>query len=229
MDNKVVSFQVLKAEILRRKYQRLLEKPDVFPSQKNWEYIIQEKMTGLGHLLYRKYLVALLTDQMDRIEYHDIAIKEFPNYLEAVGYDEGVNAIYSDLTSSPDASVTLADTFNLFNVDQVLNMIELGQVDLAIRFLGVFKQEYTFEDLEGMKLILKMLRSLPSVGSIEDSRSLFKSKQVYVCPQGHTNAIENEYCEHCGKNIQGLTMQQVNIINDFRNRIDVLEGLLKQQ
>ena len=53
----VITAAELKTEILRRRYLSLLSKNDVFPSQKNWDYIIASRMQGLGGLLYHKYLV----------------------------------------------------------------------------------------------------------------------------------------------------------------------------
>ena len=40
MERYTVSADELKAECLRRKYLVLLDKPDVFPSKANWDFII---------------------------------------------------------------------------------------------------------------------------------------------------------------------------------------------
>ena len=51
-----------------------------------------------------------------------------------------------------------------------------------------------------------------------------KSQEIYICEQGHENDKDVEFCKNCGKNIQGLTVEDLQNINDMKLKIDVLES-----
>ena len=84
-----------------------------------------------------------------------------------------------------------------------------------------------------MKKIVNYLDSLPDKGKIELTKSgILSSKMVemYICPEGHKNDKEVEFCEgnggYCGLNIKGLKKEQVNVIKAFKDKVRVLENLL---
>ena len=74
-----ISADELRAECLKERYSRQLTRPEVFPSEDNWKYIIDHRMTGIGSGLYRKYLVSWLLDESERCDYHLAALKYFPD------------------------------------------------------------------------------------------------------------------------------------------------------
>lgn len=224
-----ISADLLRAELLKRKYEVLLEKADVFPSQKNWDYITSQGMSGkIGCLLYRKYIVANLTPMIDRVDSHQIAIREFPKYLSSLTYEEKVNIIYSDTDSLADDTFRLADKNQLFSCDAIYAMIDRGELDKAIRYLSLFKPAYTNSDYIKMRGLLRRLRTLPERGTIESSRGLFSSGLKYVCPSGHSNSPETRFCEHpgCGKDKFGLTSEMYQAIDSFENLVGVLGEML---
>ena len=233
MDQSVrVTSEALQAELLRRKYIELLDNPDVFPSMKNWEYIIKNAMGGdIGPLLYHKYLVALLTPTVDRVDSHLAAIREFPRYLSAIGYDDAVNTIYSDMHTIPEESLKLAKRFNLFSSRGILRLVEDGDLSIAVELMSVLKPDYVQSDLPEMKLLLHNMRTLPHIGSIEMSKSMFGGGLRYICPAGHVNNAEDLFCrcDGCGMNICGLTRSECDGIDAFENVIDVLSDMFAEQ
>jgi len=227
--SKIIKAEDLQAEILRRRYIELLEKADVFPSQNNWDYIISTAMGGdIGRLLYRKYLVSMLTPTPDRVDCHLAAIREFPRYLEAVSYEDAVSAVFSDTDTLPDETIKLIKRYKLFSAEQLHRLLDEGKIDIVIECLSVFKREYTCDDLMQMKSLLHCLRHLPETGRYEHIQNVFKSGVRYICPNGHINNQSAEYCSRpdCGLNIYGLTHEQTGLINAFENIVDVLDDML---
>lgn len=230
MDNRrfSVTADELRTECLRRKYCELLSQPEVFPSEENWEFIIANRLEGLGDRLYRKYLVSHVLDEDKRCDYHLLAIKYFPRYLSCVDRDYALDIVYSDPYSDRDAFVGLVYSCQLFDCGHVSRLIEDGHPDLAADLLGAFQPEYDGDDIDAMQFLLAGFDNLPSLGSIEIHKGIFKSERRYLCPDGHSNPQDVIYCqhEHCGKDINGLTETQRDEIEKFAERIQVLRDML---
>ncbi len=227
----VITAAELKTEILRRRYLSLLSKNDVFPSQKNWDYIIASRMQGLGGLLYHKYLVSLNTDIKDRVECHHCAIKNFPKYFDGLCYEEACSAIYSNLSSSGlEESIRFAEKYNLFDARRLLVLLESGHIDVVMKFLPLFKVEYDAGDLISMKMLLRKLRNLPELGCKSMVKGVFSSQMRYICPVGHVNPDDFDFCNTpgCGRNIFGLTKDDLAVIDAYENLIDVLEDMIRK-
>ena len=233
-DKPSITAEQLQAELLRRRYVELLMNPDVFPSQKNWTYIISSEMGGdIAPLLYRKYLVSLATPTTDRVEHHLAAIREFPRYLAQLNYDDAVRAVYSDITTMPDESLKLIHRFNLFSAQQLLRIVKTGDIEFAVNCLDVFKPEYTVDDLDSMMLLSEALGSLPERGYYDMAKGMLKSSSIrYICPRGHINSNpDDSYCSRpdCGLDVRGLTREQNSSIVAYENMLDVLTDMLNNQ
>ncbi len=225
-----VSAEALKAECLRRKYLTLLEKPEVFPSETNWNFIIDNRMTGIGRLLLRKYIVSRLMPEDNRSIYHRQAIRFFPEYLKAVPREYALDVVYSDYESDPEGFVEIVRQTSLFDARKLLELVESrGAVETAISVLDVFQPEYTVADAKAMRALLIALRSLPKLGRVEERHGLFGHDLRYYCPAGHSNSTDVEFCtrEDCRLNIFGLNPEQAKTIDDFQTRLDALEDMLR--
>ena len=99
---------------------------------------------------------------------------------------------------------------------------------MAAELLNAFQPDYGPDDLEDMRALLRLLRNLPEEGEMADGRGLLRRELRYVCPAGHVNAAEAQYCTHsgCGLNIYGLTREQAQAIDAFEERVDALGTLL---
>ncbi|GEM_PF-973284 len=226
-----VSADELNAECLRRRYLTLLEKAEVFPSEANWQFIIDNRMEGLGELLLRKYLVSWLMPEDKRSIYHRQAIRLFPEYLKTVDRQYALSVAYSDIESAPDAFVSLVRETSLFDARQLRRMVEeRGAVELVIQVLDVFQPEYTASDARAMRALLGALRALPKLGRVEERHGIFSRELRYYCPAGHSNPSGEAFCtrEDCRLNIYGLTPEQAKAIDDYEARLEALESLLRR-
>lgn len=226
-----VSCEALNAECLRRRYARLLEKPEVFPSEANWKFIIENRMGGIGHLLMRKYLVSWLMPDDKRSVYNTLALRYFPEYLAAVDRSYALRLVYEDIESAPEAFTKLVRELKLFDARELRRMIEeRGAVELALTVLDVDQPYYTAGDARAMRALLGVLRSLPKLGRVEERHGLFSHEMRYYCPAGHSNPTGEAFCTHsgCGLNIYGLTREQADAIDIFAEKLDALDSLLRK-
>lgn len=229
-----ISASKLKAECLKERYKTQLARTDVFPTLQNWEYIIENAMEGIGPELYRKYLVSWLTDPREQSDYHQYAIEQFPVYLQAVSRQYALKVIYSDVTSSPEATVNAIHQAQLFDALSLLEIL-LGDQDndqtlpFVIECLDAFQPDYSAQDLLDMQQLAGRLAHLPTRGSITHTRSLLGSAKRYICPRGHSNDAEVMFCrnETCGLNIFGLTEAQAQAIDQFQQKVKTLARLLR--
>lgn len=224
----VITADQLRTEELRLRYLELIDRPDVFPTRANWQFIISHAMLGLGQALYHKYLVARTIPEMDREELHDIAVEQFPLYLRAVPRRYAVEVVYSDFTTDPASTVELIRECQLFDAGGIMTMINAGHMTTAMDVLDSYSAEYTADDLMRMQSLLRYFDSLPELGSVEQRRGLLGTSVKYICPRGHVNDGDSTYCGHsgCGLDIHGLNAGQASRIEVLRHRVRALSGLL---
>lgn len=223
-----ITSEELKDECMRRKYCELLAKPEVFPSKENWDYIIGKQLGGLGKGLYRKYLVSCMLDENLRSEYHILAIRRFPEYLNIISRQDAIETVYSDIESSPEYTQKLIVECELFDSGHICDIFESGNVDFAVSLLEAYQPQYDGDAVDAMNYLLEKITSLPNIGTIEQRKGIFRTEKLYICPDGHSNPAETIYCkcEGCGKDIKGLTEAQRSTIEEFRQRITILRELL---
>ena len=226
---KTISAKELNAELLKRKYARLLKNEEIYPSQNNWDYIIEHKMYELSHLLYQKYLSALDIAEEKRKSNHNDTITMFPKYLQSIERNHAIETLYNDTSSNTEATVELAIRLDLFDFDGILNMIDRNEAGAAAQMLMALKPSYSANDIEDLNDLLEEFYRLPNLGRIDESAlNLFLGERKYICPNGHTNNDVVEFCPHedCELNIKGLTRYEVDCIDEFAERIKILEELL---
>ena len=71
---------------------------------------------------------------------------------------------------------------------------------------------------------------MPKGAEKEKGGLLKKGGTVMVCEKGHKTSVEKgEYCqeEYCGLNIKGITASEVEIINEFSRKVQILTSVLK--
>lgn len=229
-----VTAEDLRAECLKERYTRQLSKPEVFPSAENWEYIISRRMTGIGAGLYRKYLVSRLLDVKDRCDYHMAALEYFVKYITCVPRDYAIKVVYGDIDSCPEATTEVIVEAQLFDADSLVNILgddSSDRLPWVVNCLKAYQPQYSAHSLQGMKNLLAAVRNPDPVGQIVTTRNVFGQSTRYICPNGHTNDVRDNYCRQpgCGLNIYGLTESQDEIIDEFERRINALEHLLNAE
>lgn len=227
---RIITADRLQSELLRIRYRELLAKPEVFPSEKNWQYIIGHAMEGIGHELYRKYLVSWLMPEAQRSEFHTIALREFPHYIAAVRRDYALDIVYGDTDSAPDAFASLVNGHQLFCASKIRRLLQDGNLTAVFGALGAFQPEYTISDLREMRALERQLQNMPALGRIEQRRTMFSTEERYICPNGHSNPSDEVFCRDtsCRQNIYGLTPSEDEAVKAFSAKVATLSALLSE-
>ncbi len=226
---RTISFEQLRAEELRRRYLELIDRPDVFPTRSNWQYITANAMTGLGPALFTKYLRSLELDEEDRQELHQTAIEEFPVYLAAVPVEYAVATVYPALTG-PHAreAAELVERCRLFDAAAILELIKNGCGDTALSLIDTYRSEYTPDEVNRMQQLSDYIETMEPCGCVEERTNLLGRRSWrYICPAGHSNDSDAQYCSHsgCGRDIYGRTAEQNGRIETFTERLKALKHL----
>lgn len=222
-----VGYESLKAEELRLRYSELLRDPSVFPTSANWDYIISNRMEGLGDLLYMKYRTARDIDDADRDELHTVAIEKFPLYLKAVDAGYAAEVLYAHMADG-DIVCDLIRGCRLFSARHISDRIEaLGDLSV-LDVIDAYREEYDDAEYQAMRDLDALLGRLPRLGRVENVRGLLGTSLKYICPAGHVNDSSATYCTHsgCGLDACGVTKKQAEAIGRFRHRLVALGNLI---
>ena len=156
---------------------------------------------------------------------HEKVLSSITKYLSLLPKKEVADIIYAKVDEYP-AIKTLVKDCCLFSPSHVLDIAKRNP-KLSIQFLAAKADFYQREDLVLMKEVLKVYDSMPNTGKIEMVKGglLSKDEEKFICEHGHKNKKDVEFCS-CGINIKGLTEAEVRLIEDFRERVEVIEELL---
>ncbi len=192
-------------------------------------FIMSNNLTDLAESLYDYYAT-------ERVQIDARPIDEkFPIILSTLSYDEAVEVIYKDYETRYTYAYDLIKANKLFNAQKVLDLLNAGHLNLVIKLLETEKPDYMREDVEVMTEILSVLDALPDKGKFQEMKSgVFSAKleEMYICPLGHKNNKDVIFCEGthngswCGLNIKGLNREQVDTIEAFRVKVNILKTLL---
>ena len=144
-------------------------------------------------------------------------------YIGLIVDEEVSDKVYSKYEEN-ETYFNIIEQNNLFDSKHVLHIAEKDPMK-ALQLLSVNKNGYSKEDIGYFKQIVSKYENLPNRGSFEMSKGgmFSKSQKQYICEEGHANDEEVEFCKKCGKNIQGLTKEDIQNINDLKLKIGVLE------
>lgn len=151
-------------------------------------------------------------------------IKFINQYIGMIIDDEVLDKIYLKFLENS-AYIEIIEQSHLFDSKHVLQIAEKDPYK-ALPLLGIKKSSYSKEDIGFFKQIVSKYENLPNRGAIEMSKGgmFSKSQKQYVCEHGHTNDEDVVFCKKCGKNIQGLTKDDIEHINDLKLKIEALEN-----
>jgi uncharacterized protein YbjQ (UPF0145 family) len=154
-------------------------------------------------------------------------IKFINQYIGLILDEEVIDKIYSKYEQN-DVYIQIIEQSNIFDCKHVLQIAEQDPFK-ALPLLGIKKGSYSKEDIIYFKQIISKYENLPNRGSIEMSKGgmFSKSQKQYICEYGHANDEDVEFCKKCGKNIQGLTQEDIENINDIKLKIEALENYFK--
>ena len=162
----------------------------------------------------------------------DSTLRDIETIISCYPHEMAEDEIYKEyetLGCNESMLYTLILNCNLFDADHVFSVCKKN-LHAGIELLKVKRESYDKEELGKMKEISNYLDSLPDTGKIEKVKSglLKKEAEMFICENGHKSKKDAEFCENpsCCVNIKGLTPIEVNVINDFKKRICVIESLL---
>lgn len=202
------------------------------PTHEEIDFIMDHGLWEMAPSLYDYYVMPRSNDN----EIRPIDDK-FPIIVSSMSYDELVSFIYNDYNNRAQYAYKLIKENKLFNASKVLFVLaHADNLADAIKLLDTEKREYTTIDLQVMEEIVAFFDHLPDKGSIENMKSgLLSSKMVdmYICPNGHKNNADVEFCEHnngtCSLNIKGLTRKQAMMVNTFKEKVEMLKSVLRSK
>ena len=219
-----VSSNTLSVELFKERW--CTRSKNLFPKQDELNFIMENGLWELAASLYDYYVIPRTYDEVRPID------EKFPIILSAMIYDDIVKFIYKDYSLRRSYAYNLIKNNNLFNAERILELLRNNHISEAIELLETEKLEYDKTDVRVMEDICAFIDNLPDRGKIEEVKGgLLSSKKVekYICPNGHKNDKEFEFCQEygCGLNIKGLTHKEVNVINTFKDKVRILKSILK--
>ena len=220
-----VSANKLSVELFKERW--ATRDKNLIPSQSELQFIMENGLWELAASLYDYYVIRRYSDEVNPV------LEKFPTIISAMNYHDVVQFIYKDYSSRREYAYSLIKDNSLFNAEQILQLLRDNNLSEAVELLKTDKTEYDGADVKVMEEICTFIDNLPDRGKIEEVKGgLLSSKMVekYICPNGHKNDKEYEFCQEfgCGLNIKGFTHAEVKIINTFKDKVRIVKSLLKK-
>lgn len=227
--NFIISSEILASEARKIGIIQKIESGDL-PSSEEWEFLFNQPVTEIAELLLDK-LITIVNTSLQCSEKESLLLKNYSHYLGKIDRDKALSLLKEKIDQAPKTIIQLICNNNLFDPHLVIDKINNDKLNLAIRLLKASKDFYTNDDLLAMKEIISLMDNLPDKGSIEIVKGVFsKGEEKYICPNGHKNPRGEKFCTEylCQMNIKGLTPDQINELEIFKNKIKALEDLLSK-
>lgn len=225
-----ISNDILTNELTKKQIINKAQK-DLLLTQEEWQFIQQNPILSISEKLLTNFLRVYGNTIPKDSDNGKILINNITNYFRILEKETSTNILYEKLIENPTQIFDFIKINNLFSPEKVLWLIEKGEIGVAIICLNINKENYSTNDLSQMSKIIEHLENLEDKGSIKSSKSLLgKDKEKYICPNGHSNDVEKEFCETygCLLNIKGLTAGQIKQIKEFKIKVETLSSLLNQ-
>lgn len=225
----VISKDKLEEEIIKKNIITNL-KENILPKQENWVYLMNNKDEEITRLILLKYL-NIDTELLFSDEYKQLTSNIF-SYFKSIDIDKAVKVLYDVLEKNHFTVGKITDIVeacNLFDPSVIIELIEKKMLHLAIPSLSADMNSYSNIDLQQMEKIVNMISSLPETGRIENIKGVLgKAKDVYICPNGHNNFINNKFCTNCDLNIKGLSSNDIKLIESFKLKVETLSAIMSE-
>ncbi len=162
-------------------------------------------------------------------EIENSTLEFIEKYIPLLPKEIVTSKVYGYYEENKNAIKNLIKKCNLFSPNEIYKLCK-DNYHLALDLLTTDKELYLMEDINKMEDIYKTFTSLPDIGKIENVKSgiLGKDRNMYICPNGHKNPENCEYCEKCFLDKKGLTYKDKVNIDKFKQKIDVLKDLMNQ-
>lgn len=168
---------------------------------------------------------------VNKFTYNDEFMEFTYRYFSSLPVDFATKYLYSVYSENNFRAIGwLLSKCKRFSPFETLNLFGQLSLNCITHILLIDKKEYTSDDLKYMSQIYEKFNSLPNIGKIELVKGgiFSKEKEMFICSCGHTNDKEREFCSSCGMNIKGLTEQDLEIIDKFKAKIEIINGLIEE-
>lgn len=125
--------------------------------------------------------------------------------------------------------IPLINKCNLFDASSILKICNQN-IHEGIKFLSIKSDYYDSQEVALMNKICDVYNNLPDTGKIEKVKSgVFskKEEEKFICEHGHKNPIDKKFCESCSVDIKGIHYNEAELIEDFKEKVEILNGMLK--
>lgn len=225
-----VSEQFLENEIQKRKILARLSE-GWYPSEKEWNTIKADPQDDYAMPLVQ-FLVeqALIEDSSLLKMENTFFMSNYSELIPLLSRQTAISALYTLIQNPREIGFDIIEKNLLFDAKSISGLVDKQRLNIACKLLTVKQPYYCANDLADMKALSMKIHNLPDIGKIEIVKGGVFSKEAekYICPDGHVNGKEVDYCEKCGKNIKGLTESNVEALTEFDKRIEALEYLLNR-
>nr|DAO78511.1 MAG TPA: Putative heavy-metal-binding protein [Caudoviricetes sp.] len=208
----------LQKEIQRRYIVSQIKKSS--PICKEWvEFLLENPQIEIVEDLIKRYI------SLD-VNYNSNEVTNIKQILSVIPANHIIPFVYKYFKYKKIRD--LIEKYNLFDSNSIYEIIK-QELHIGIHLLSATKEYYNTNDLQGMKRILEYLNNLPNTGNIESVKGGIFSKcdeKKFVCENGHKNSIDFIFCEKCGINIKGLNEEELNIIEEFKEKCNIIEDYI---
>lgn len=208
----------LQKEIQRRYIVSQIKKSS--PICKEWvEFLLENPQIEIVEDLIKRYI------SLD-VNYNSNEVTNIKQILSVIPANHIIPFVYKYFKYKKIRD--LIEKYNLFDSNSIYEIIK-QELHIGIHLLSATKEYYNTNDLQGMKRILEYLNNLPNTGNIENVKGGIFSKcdeKKFVCENGHKNSIDFIFCEKCGINIKGLNEEELNIIEEFKEKCNIIEDYI---
>lgn len=224
---KAISKEKLAMEILRRSAIRTIQENRYIP-QEFIDYLSENPQDEIFETLFHMFMDSIDSNMESEVYKRHTSLRVLSNYSD----QKLIDYVYNVYLKNHDISKNLVDLINKCHLFDAIGIYEIMKKDLhvGISLLQSDKNYYTKDDVAAMDVIKSFIDTLPDKGKIEVVKGgvFSKEQEKYICPLGHKNNVElaESGCPTCKLNIKGLTLDEVNVIHEFKNKIDALRNLI---
>lgn len=119
---------------------------------------------------------------------------------------------------------------NLFDAFTIQDICSRNLHD-GIRLLSLKSEYYDAKEISMMNQLCNFFEALPDTGKIESvTTGVFnkKEQEKFICENGHKNDTNKTFCDTCGLNIKGINQKEVNQIETFKERVEILNMMSRK-
>lgn len=222
----VISQADIDKEIKKRIILKKLQNKEEF--RENWvQFLIENHYDDISKELIKFYIRIkndMPTETTEMIE--NILATYHKNEIAPLVYD-----MYNNETESNNKKslISLIEKCKLFDASQIMNICN-KDIHEGVKFLSIVSDYYDKQEISLMNKICDIYNNLPDTGKIEKVTSgVFSKKEEerFICERGHKNSADKKFCASCYLDIKGIHSKEAKIIDAFKERVDILNELIK--